>query len=125
MRNKFYLPFALAGALILLGITLSQSRTFSHAPSPGKSWARRVATVLCVVFLVRFGYIQVLPARNAISVSTEPIQQLRVLTYNYQQGSELNGDQCYLGQMRFIKDINPDIVLLQESDTPRPSGGNV
>ncbi|MFA6240317.1 MAG: endonuclease/exonuclease/phosphatase family protein [Candidatus Hydrogenedentales bacterium] len=125
MRNKFYLPFALAGALILLGITLSQSRTFSHAPSPGKSWARRVATVLCVVFLVRFGYIQVLPARNAISVSTEPIQQLRVLTYNYQQGSELNGDQCYRGQMRFIGDINPDIVLLQESDTPRPSGGNV
>jgi len=61
----------------------------------------------------------------AFSGNPEETKQLRVLTYNMQQGSELGGDQCFLAQMQLIKDLNPDIVFLQESDMPRPSGGNV
>ncbi|MCC6144685.1 MAG: endonuclease/exonuclease/phosphatase family protein, partial [Candidatus Hydrogenedentes bacterium] len=48
-----------------------------------------------------------------------------VLTYNIQQGSALNGDQRYREQLELIRKIDPDIIGLQESDTPRPSGGNV
>jgi endonuclease/exonuclease/phosphatase family metal-dependent hydrolase len=42
-----------------------------------------------------------------------------------QQGSHVNGNRNYAKQRDLLRRLNPDIVLLQESDPPRPSGGNV
>lgn len=50
--------------------------------------------------------------------------ELTVMTYNIQQGIDLFGHKNYEGQLEIIKEINPDIIGLQESDASRISGGN-
>ncbi|MBX7254936.1 MAG: endonuclease/exonuclease/phosphatase family protein [Candidatus Hydrogenedentes bacterium] len=125
LRNKFYLPFLLAGVLILIGLAFSGARTSPGASRVRAVWVRGAAAVLGIVFLAWFGFNRTVLARVPSVEKSGAIDRLRVMTYNYQQGSELNGDQCYLTQMRLIARINPDILFLQESDTPRPSGGNV
>jgi endonuclease/exonuclease/phosphatase family metal-dependent hydrolase len=42
-----------------------------------------------------------------------------------QLGSENEGDRSYREQLALLKQIDADIIGLQESDTARPSGGNV
>jgi endonuclease/exonuclease/phosphatase family metal-dependent hydrolase len=49
---------------------------------------------------------------------------LRVLTYNIQQGYDANGQLNYRGQLELLKNLQPDIIGLQETDTNRIAGGN-
>jgi len=49
---------------------------------------------------------------------------LRVLSYNIQQGSDEPGNKNFDAQYQVIKDLNADIIGLQESDTCRISSGN-
>lgn len=125
LRNMFYFPFLLAGIMILIGLVLAGAQTPSSAVRVRAVWVRGAAMALGVLFLAWFGIYRAVLAPVSSPERAEPFDRLRVMTYNYQQGSELNGDQCYLGQLGRIAKINPDILFLQESDTPRPSGGNV
>jgi endonuclease/exonuclease/phosphatase family metal-dependent hydrolase len=54
---------------------------------------------------------------------TDP-ETLTVLTYNMQQGTDVEGNRNLHDQLRFIQKVNPDIIGLQESDSARPSLGN-
>jgi len=50
---------------------------------------------------------------------------ISVLTYNLQLGSEPEGDQNFHNQIELLREIDADIVGLQESDAARPGGGNI
>jgi len=50
--------------------------------------------------------------------------RLRVLTYNIQQGYDALGQKNYTGQLELIRQLNVDILGLQESDTNRIAGSN-
>jgi len=47
-----------------------------------------------------------------------------VMTYNIQQANDVHGEKSYLRQMEHIRQINPDILALQESDSTRISLDN-
>ena len=49
---------------------------------------------------------------------------LSIVSYNIQQGSDDNGNKNLEGQYEVIKDLDGDIIALQESDTCRISSGN-
>ena len=55
---------------------------------------------------------------------TVEVRSLRVLTYNIQQGYSESGQKNFEGQLALIKEIDADLIGLQESDTNRISGGN-
>jgi endonuclease/exonuclease/phosphatase family metal-dependent hydrolase len=57
---------------------------------------------------------------------TPPAQatSLRVCTYNIQQGYDAAGLKNYDGQLALLRQLNADIIGLQESDTNRIAGGN-
>lgn len=57
--------------------------------------------------------------------SAEGKRSLKILTYNIQQGINTSGDWNYDGQLELIREINPDIIGLQECDPTRISGGNM
>jgi endonuclease/exonuclease/phosphatase family metal-dependent hydrolase len=50
---------------------------------------------------------------------------LKIMTYNIQQGFDKAGNKNLDGQLAVIKNVNPDILGLQESDTARVANGNV
>ncbi|MCX7031462.1 MAG: endonuclease/exonuclease/phosphatase family protein [Spirochaetes bacterium] len=49
---------------------------------------------------------------------------LRVLTYNIQQGYGKNGEKNFKKQLEVIRQLDPDVIGLQETDTARIAGGN-
>jgi endonuclease/exonuclease/phosphatase family metal-dependent hydrolase len=51
--------------------------------------------------------------------------RLTILSYNLQQGAALGGERNWENQLALLQQINADVIGLQESDTPRPSNGNV
>jgi endonuclease/exonuclease/phosphatase family metal-dependent hydrolase len=114
MRGKFYLPFAIAGIAMIAGLLAAR-----HVP-PRRSISLRAPWGFALLAIV--GVI----VRAAEPVAREDAPEtLRVLTYNLQQGSEQEGDRNYGDQLALLRKIDADLIGLQESDTPRPSGGNV
>jgi len=49
---------------------------------------------------------------------------LRVMTYNIQAANDGSGEQAYDRQLALIRQVSPDILALQESDTARISLNN-
>lgn len=117
-RDQFWLVFLVAG----LGLTLPMLAV----RRPDLTGANPVLRILLFPLVLSCMLISVV-----IAVVQEPAPvvpagsgQLRVLTYNLQQGYDQHGERAYLEQLEVIRGQNPDIVGLQESDVARFSGGN-
>lgn len=122
LRNKFYVPFLVAGAGMALPLLVPVWKaSLSFRDAKPRPWAAVLCA--CVVALLAIVGVFVHTARPA--TADAGTRQLTVLTYNIQQGSAANGAQDYWGQLEFLRKVNADIIGLQESDTTRPSGGNV
>jgi endonuclease/exonuclease/phosphatase family metal-dependent hydrolase len=121
-RNQFHIPFLLTvmfttGILFLPGWPSSSLQ----ASPPPMNWM-----LLCVTLsLVLAGLAGAWHYRPVSAKGPGTPKQLIVLTYNLQQGADLAGNRNWENQLALIRKINPDIVGLQESDTGRPSNGNV
>jgi endonuclease/exonuclease/phosphatase family metal-dependent hydrolase len=86
-----------------------------------------------LAFQLVFGALIVLGAGTLIgawAATAKPItpvtssDTLKVLTYNIQQGYDAQGQKNYDGQLALIRQLNPDVIGLQESDTSRIANGN-
>lgn len=122
LRNRFYVPFLVAGVGMALPLFLP---VWKGALQTHTAKSRPWAAVLCACVLALLAIVGVFA--NAVSPATADAgaRRLTVLTYNIQQGSAADGAQDYWGQLEFLRKVNADIIGLQESDTARPSGGNV
>ena len=118
LRNRFYLPFLLAG----VGMLVPWVTRGSGPERTGVSGGRCLGVAAFILALLAVsGAVVRLPRPPEIT----PKRELTVLSYNMQQGSHLDGTRNYRGQLELLRRLNPDIIGLQESDTARPSGGNV
>lgn len=119
LRNQFYLPFAVCGAVVFLSTVMLRGENVV-LPRPRYS-------VLTGLVLLLAGAVFVFDTRSSglTGVAESTGDTFTLVTYNIQQGSRTDGDQAYAAQCEVIRKVNPDIVALQESDTARPSGGFV
>lgn len=62
----------------------------------------------------------------AAKPEAQPVEKtsLRILTYNIQQGYSSSGEKSHAEQLELIRQVDADLIGLQESDTNRISGGN-
>ncbi len=121
LRNRFFLPFLLAGLGMLLSGAVSSTRAAQETrvqSRPGLTGA--VAAVIAVLAIAG-----VLARTSRPGPAPSQQKTLLVMTYNMQQGSDARGDRSYREQLDFLRRVGADIIGLQESDTPRPSGGHV
>ncbi len=117
-RDQFWLVFLIAGLSLTLPMLAVRQRDHTGA-SPALRALFFPLVLSCMLISVVIAVIQ----EPAPSVPAGP-GQLRVLTYNLQQGYDQQGERAYLEQLDVIRSKNPDIVGLQESDVARFSGGN-
>jgi endonuclease/exonuclease/phosphatase family metal-dependent hydrolase len=119
-RNMFWLPYLLiAGAISLLVWSKSRLEPDSVQGSGRLHWGW--AVLLGAIFLgsgvgaLRTGRVQ--PAATVKS-------SLLVMTYNIQAANDGSGEPSYDRQLALIRQVSPDVLALQESDTARISLNN-
>ncbi len=122
-RDKFWLVFLVLGAVITLAVLSLRKETFVIKPlSVQMPGARYFLWILAVVGLVSIvGVYWREP--DPISLSSDQ-RELKILTYNIQQGYSEDGQKNFDGQLDLIRRIGADVIGLQESDTNRIAGGN-
>jgi endonuclease/exonuclease/phosphatase family metal-dependent hydrolase len=139
-RGKFWLPFALSGGLLAIlawvhgrmakdgmpgmiaGAPPVSERTGAEGVDssnpPGKlAWGVSLGAVYLVTMLAALSTGKPDPAPPAK-------ENLVVMTYNIQQANDEMGEKAFNRQLALIRQVDPDILGLQESDSARISLGN-
>jgi endonuclease/exonuclease/phosphatase family metal-dependent hydrolase len=122
-RDRYWLVFLLTGLGMVLPLLLMRKESFSLG----------MIDLPAKVFRLMFGAMLLIGAGTLIGTwvnEAKPIvpstsaDTLKVLTYNIQQGYDAAGMKNYDGQLALIRQFNPDVIGLQESDTSRIANGN-
>ncbi|MBE0408157.1 MAG: endonuclease/exonuclease/phosphatase family protein [Anaerolineales bacterium] len=118
-RDKFWLVYLTVGIVMVLPLLLAQERafTFTSPPIPGEF-------VKTIALIGAFSIVGVFLTMAKPFPPADQSRPLRVLTYNIQQGFSDFGEKNFDGQLELIKEIDADLIGLQESDNNRISGGN-
>jgi endonuclease/exonuclease/phosphatase family metal-dependent hydrolase len=127
-RDQFWLVFLVGGVILFLSFLLTYRLKDDGAPAA--KYFRPIPVMIIVVLLAiipigvflefLFGGPQNYDSNNPPPVPTT----LRILTFNIQQGYDANGQKNFEGQLQAIRQLNPDMIALQESDTARVANGN-
>ena len=115
-RDQFWLVHLVAGLGLIL--PLATVRSGGTAPAVPRAWAAGVA-LAGVLVLAAF---IVTRARPGTEFAAGP---LRLVTYNIQQGYAADGQENLAGQLALLRELDADLIGLQESDSNRIAGGNV
>ncbi|HOL16890.1 MAG TPA: endonuclease/exonuclease/phosphatase family protein [Bacillota bacterium] len=120
-RNKYWLPFLLMTGAAMLLVFFRKSTT-QEKPAAGRSMAPAVLpAALAACFLLTTGLAWWTTRTNPAPPGRT---SLTVMTYNIQQANDGEAERSYLRQLALIRQIDPDIVALQESDSTRISLNN-
>ncbi len=128
-RNLFWLPFLLLSIFLLLAITIPTRGIFEKSLVEFKNlftnlFDKLVIALFLALLVIGTSVSSIVWESRSKAQDTSGITSLTVMTYNIQQGVNTTGDKNYEKQLAVIKNVNPDIIGLQESDTARISGGN-
>lgn len=121
-RDKFWLVHLIAGLGFIVPM-LSINRDWLDNQSTISTRLDR--SVLGFIFIVCLVTTAIgLNNNETVFSGTEKDGPLRIVTYNIQQGYDLNGIKNYTEQIELLKSLNPDVIGLQETDSVRIAGGN-
>jgi len=122
-RDKFWLVFSVASAMVALPILLVGRRSYSFTPATGGSgFGKILPAFVALVTLATIAGALLTTAKPAPPLPAQ--SSLKILTYNIQQGYGAEGRKNYEGQLDLIRQVDADIVGLQECDTTRIANGN-
>jgi len=123
-RDMYWFVFFLTGVFIIVPILLVRKIRVNFTTVFSKLKIKILFTAIISIILsgvIIVGIILELPSEQPIGY--EP--NIRVLSYNIQQGFDEFGNKNPEGQTEVILQANPTIIGLQESDTCRISSGNL
>lgn len=123
-RDSFWLVYLAAGLcllLALLSIDWQPDSSLAGLRSPSLRWFPVLTGIL---MLLGFVFAVINNPGPSVSPAGQSQPRLVVLTYNIQQGYSAAGQKNYNRQLGLMRQVNPDIIGLQETDTNRISGGN-
>jgi len=122
-RDRFWLLHFILGIVMLLPLIILVARkTQVKAMEDDKHNQKAL-----VLFLALFG---VFAITGIVFTAGKPAElrihqnELKILTYNIQQGYSAEGQKNLDGQLSLISELAPDVIGLQESDTNRIATGN-
>ena len=119
-RNLFWLPFLICAGAVTLLIAIRKNDEKILSGRSGKfSWGWTALLSLILVGSI-FGSLRTAPMP---AVAANP-SSLVVMTYNIQAGNDSNAEPAFERQLALIRQVNPDVLALQESDTARISLNN-
>lgn len=117
-RDRFWLVHLLAGLGVFLPLLAARREAL---PAEGSGMPAALVWVMTSLALLTGAAYLLTRADPSLPPASA---ELRVMTYNIQQGFDKAGNQNLEGQLAVIRSIGPDILGLQESDTARLANGN-
>jgi endonuclease/exonuclease/phosphatase family metal-dependent hydrolase len=118
-RGKFWLTYALLAALISLLVWLASSKKTTYAKTAKSfhwAWGAALVTILAATI------IYALPVKHVVVSSDRT--SIRVMTYNIQQANDVDGEKSFTAQLALIRQVSPDVLSMQETDSTRISLNN-
>lgn len=114
-RDRFWVVYLVAGLGLVLPLLAVRRVSLSWEVSP--AWAGTV------VFVGVLAAVSVFLTMARPDTAT-PQPTLTMVTYNIQQGYGADGQRRLEDQLALLREADPDVIGLQESDTNRVAGGN-
>ncbi|HZK29381.1 MAG TPA: endonuclease/exonuclease/phosphatase family protein, partial [Clostridia bacterium] len=121
-RDKFWLVFLVAGLFLALPVLLTQKRPIVRDHDGLRQGVRTVQVVLSVLAVATIVFALTTAARPR-TPAVSP-RSLKVVTYNIQQGYSEDGQEGFDQQLSLLRELDADVIGLQESDNARIAGGN-
>ena len=120
-RNLYWLPFLLITAALSLIVYFAGRAGYGPVREFSMDGAPAWTIVLVFIFLCT-----VAGAWYPYSNQPAPANKntLRIMTYNIQQANDANAQRSYERQLDNIRQVAPDVIALQESDSARISLNN-
>ncbi|OGO66642.1 MAG: hypothetical protein A2030_10280 [Chloroflexi bacterium RBG_19FT_COMBO_50_10] len=120
-RNTFWLVyFLLSGAISLLAWRASRGKPADeNEPAEARAWL--TAVLLAAIFLITLVF--ALPTRR-VQTDAAGKTSLRVMTFNTQQSNDDFAEKSFEAQLALIRQVSPDILAMQETDSTRISLNN-
>ncbi|MFX0056429.1 MAG: endonuclease/exonuclease/phosphatase family protein [Promethearchaeota archaeon] len=114
LRDLFWFIFLIAGLVLLVAIYFSrESIPAVEAPSMTVSSETIAATIVVLMLVGTMASVVILEARPV--APSDDATSLRILTYNLAQGMNDVDVKNYDGQLELIREIDADIIGLQET----------
>jgi len=120
-RNKFWLPYLLMSGMITLLIGRKGASALGDQSEQNRAFSLGWVAFLAIIFLGTAGSALFTTRIQAFELQDSSIV---VMTYNIQQANDDFGERSYKQQLARIKQVAPDILALQESDSSRISLNN-
>ncbi len=129
LRGLIWIPFALIGVYTLLNLGMPNIEWKRGSIDTGGRFLSKptkliASSVFLIVLILNGVWAYMTFPHPDPTVDGTGITSLRIMTYNIQQGANSSGDKNFDAQLALIRDINPDIIGLQESDTAKINTGN-
>ena len=119
-RDRFWFVYLLTGLGMALPLLLLRKGSFSlKRPEVASPF---LPLALGSLALLSIAALYLAAARPVTPHGAAP---LKIMTYNIQQGVDVEGNKSLETLLAVIRAVNPDILGLQESDTARVANGNV
>jgi endonuclease/exonuclease/phosphatase family metal-dependent hydrolase len=120
-RNTYWLSyFLLSGGITLIAWGLRRVKTQPGGePVSRYSWVW--SALLTATFIITL--VLALPTQHA-KADAGGKTTLRLMTFNTQQSNDESGEKSYAAQLALMRQIAPDIIALQETDSTRISLNN-
>jgi endonuclease/exonuclease/phosphatase family metal-dependent hydrolase len=120
-RNTFWLVyFILTGLISLLAWVIGRNKP-AQMEKPERMYSWIWSSLLAVLFVVSMVF--ALPVKHT-QVDTASKTSLRVMTFNTQQSNDEFAQKSFQAQLEVIRQVSPDILALQETDSTRISLNN-
>ena len=120
-RGKFWLSYFILAGLISLCAWLSGRRKTTPMPHPAPlfhwGWGVGMAALCLVTILFA------LPVKPVPQPEGER-DAIKVMTDNIQQANDVDGEKSLDRQLALMREVSPDILALQETDSARISMNN-
>lgn len=119
-RDKFWLVYLVPGLTMLFSILLVKTGE-NHQSTSNKEFPIFSSAIILLSFV---GIALVFLHTSSPQAVSSSSPEVKIITYNIQQGYSDAGLKNFTGQLEIIQEINADIIGLQESDTNRIANGN-
>ena len=112
-RDLFWFIFLLVGLVLVSSLSSPSNKALSFSRSKISSKTKIITVSLLVIIL--FGsFVSILVLEPHPTTQSENPSSLKILNYNILQGVNEKAVKNYDGQLNLIKEINADIISLQE-----------
>jgi endonuclease/exonuclease/phosphatase family metal-dependent hydrolase len=122
-RGKYWLTYSLLATLLSLLAWLGNRKPTNPAEKAPVTfhwaWGAALAAILATTLICA------LPVKHVeIPFSESERTSIKVMTFNIQQANDVNGEKSFTSQLALIREVSPDVLSMQETDSTRISLNN-